>query len=242
MKKITKLGLGLAAVLYAARVFAVIYIWQDEQGVMHISDNLKQVPSELRDLLGANPEERKQAGSLGYWRDDRGNYHFYRLAPAEATPAKINYLEKTAYDPEKDILLRGKPNPEVLTATVEKILAPDMLLLSSGDKLRYTGIAFPPELGKDSPSFKAAMEYEKNLLEGKTIKVLFDTRKKDKDGNLLGQVFYGTNVFVNGDLVLKGFACQKIEPPNYEYLKLYRRLESHARKNQLGIWKDLQPK
>jgi len=243
MKKIIQSALVLAAAFYAANLWAVIYIWPDEKGAIEIADQTNRLPKEFMALLGENPPDKKQQGNAGYWRDERGNFHFFRLTASEpATPKKIEQVRKNSYDPEKDELLRGKPNPEVLTATVDKILAPDMILLTNGDKVRYTGIAWPAELSRESASFKAAMEYERSLIEGKTVKILFDRKKRDKDGNFLGQVFYGTNVYVNADLVFKGFAQQKIEPPNYEYLKLYRKLEDHARKNQLGIWKELQAK
>ena len=99
-------------------------------------------------------------------------------------------------------------------------------------------IGFPASLDKNSEAYKAAMTYQKNLLMGKTVKILFDTKKREKDGTYLGEVFLGTDVFVNGDLVLKGYAQVKTEPPNLEYLKLYRKLENAARKDSLGIWKE----
>lgn len=242
MKKILYAAMGLAAVFYAANVWAIVYIWPDEKGAIEIADKSARLPKEFAALLKDTGPAKKEEAGVGYWRDDRGNYHFFRSSAALPSPQKINFIEKNSYDPEKDIILRGKPNPEVLTTTVNKILAPDLVQLSNGDKLRYTGIAFPDELSNDSDSYKAAMDYEKGLLEGKTVKILFDMKKKDKDGNLLGEVFLGTEIYVNADLVLKGFAQQKIDPPNYEYLKLYRKLENYARKNQVGIWKELQPK
>jgi len=239
MKKITKAVIGLVSIFYASSLFALIYIWQDEKGGYQISDSISQVPKELRALIGENPPDKKAEGGIGYWRDDRGNFHFFRVAASVVEPEKIEQLEKTSYDPEKDIVLRGKPNPEVLTATVEKVLTPDTILLGNGKRLRYTGVAFPGELPRNCEIYNRAVEYERDLLEGKTVKILFDTRKEDKAGCMLGQVFLGTNIFVNADLVLKGYAQMKIEPPNLEYFKLYRKLENYARQKHLGIWKEL---
>lgn len=247
MKKILVAFICLAGICYAGSAFALIFLWQDEKGVMQISDNLNQVPKEFRELVTENAPEKKEQGNIGYWRDGRGNFHFFRISPAAAKklpagPKKIEQIEKAAYDPEKDNILRGKPNPEVLTARVQKILTPSTILLANGEKLKYSGIGFPSELAPGSAAYQEAMTYEKTLVQGKTVKILFDKKKKDAEGVLIGQVFLGTEIFVNGDLVLKGYAQVQTEPPNLEYMKLYRKLENNARKHNLGIWRELSAK
>ena len=249
MKKIFVAVLCAWGIFYAGSAWAVVFLWMDEKGVMQISDNLNQVPKEFRGLITENPPDKKEQGSIGYWRDANGNFHFVRISappsaqkPPELTPKKIEQIQKTAYNPENDMVLRGKPNPEVLTARVEKILTPSTILLASGEKLRYQGIGFPAELSPDSAAYKQTMSYEKSLLQGKTVKILFDRKKKDAQGFLLGEVFLGMEIFVNGDLVLKGYAQTKTEAPNLEYMKLYRKLEDNARKNNLGIWQEISAK
>jgi len=246
MKKIVVAVLAACGIFYAGLAQAVIFLWQDEKGVMQISDNLGQVPKEFRGLITENPPDKKEQGNIGYWRDGRGNFHFVRISaapnpqkPTQLTPKKIEQIEKTAYNPENDMVLRGRPNPEVLTARVQKVLTPSTILLASGEKLTYQGIGFPSELSPGGPAYQNAMNYEKSLLQGKTVKILFDRKKKDAEGVLLGQVFMGTEIFVNGDLVLKGYAMVKTEAPNLEYMKLYRKLEDNARKNNLGIWQEI---
>jgi endonuclease YncB( thermonuclease family) len=249
MKKIVVAVFCALAIFYAGSAWAIIFLWQDDKGVMQISDSLAQVPKEFRELVIENGPDKKEQGNVGYWRDSNGNFHFVRVNPAPSakkeaplTPKKIEQIEKTSYDPESDMVLRGKPNPEVLTARVQKVLSPSTIQLSNGEKLRFQGIGFPSELAPGSMSYQSAMTYEKGLLQGKTVKILFDKKKKDAEGVLLGEVFMGTEMFVNGDLVLKGYAQVRTEAPNLEYMKLYRKLEDNARKTNLGIWQEISSK
>jgi len=235
-----KAAVWVLCLMWAFSAFAVLYLWQDDKGVFQLSDNLSQVPKEYQNLLGEKPEDKKEAGGVGYWRDARGNIHFYQaVQPVIAKPGAQPAGPKPGYDPLLDNSWKGKPNPEVWTKRVQKILGPDEILLDGGEILTYSGIAFPEQLKKDGALGKEAMEYQKVLLEGKTIKILFDQQKQDEKGRLLGQVFIGHDLFINADLVLKGYCQRKTVAPNLEYLSLYQRLEEHARKNKLGIWKEL---
>jgi endonuclease YncB( thermonuclease family) len=242
MKKILTAAIGLSCLFYALAAFAALFIWQDEKGAYRLSDKLTQLPKEYQDLAGDKLEQKKEAKGIGYWRDNRGNYHFYRVAPAappnqRQTPAPP--AQKPAYDPLLDNAWKGAPNPEVWTKRVSKVVAADELLLDGGETLVFTGVAFPEELKRDCAAHQEARAYLQKLLEGKTVKILFDRKKQDEKGRLLGEVFLGHDLFVNADLVLKGYCKTKTVPPNFEYMKLYRKLEENAKKEKLGIWKEL---
>lgn len=240
MKKIIITVIGASCILYAMRCFAIIYIWQDEKGAFQISDNFNQVPKEFQKLVGDKPEPKKEENGLGYWLDSRGNFHFYRRKQSALEIKKPGIEPKvpSGYNPLEDDSWKCPPNPEVWTKRVQKVLGADEILLDGGEVLKFSGIAFPEDL-KNSEMSKEVIEYERNLLEGKTIKILFDKKRYDEKGRLLGLVFLGKDIFVNADLVLKGYARARIIPPNLEYMKLYQRLEDYARKEKLGIWKFL---
>jgi len=240
MKKIIIAAMGASCLLFAATALAAMFIWQDEQGAYRLSDNLSQLPKEYQSLMGEKPEAKKESGGVGYWRDDRGNYHFYRAVPAPAPGKQPSAApQKPAYDPLLDNAWKGAPNPEVWTKRVAKVVAADEILLDGGETLIFTGVAFPEELKRDSAVHKEALEYLQKLIEGKTVKILFDKKKQDEKGRLLGEVFLGHDLYVNADLVLKGYCRTKTVAPNLEYLKLYRKLEENAKKEKLGIWKEL---
>ena len=240
MKKL----IAVIAIIYAISAWAVIYIWQDEKGYYHITDNPSQLPEAYRALLKENAKQKAfEKGGVGFWRDARGNYHFYKKSfVRKITKRKEQKAseQKKQYNPVLDYSWQGKPNPLVVSARVKKVISGDTILLEGGQKLKYQGICFPEELKGNTKIHQQAIEYQRNLLEGKIVQILFDKRKYDEKGRLVGLVFLGKNVFVNADLVLKGYAMKKTVPPNLEYQRLYQRLENYARKNHLGIWKVLE--
>ena len=180
MKKTIKTAVIVACLVWAFSASAMLYLWQGEKGDFQISDNLGQVPKEYQALLSEKIELNKEFGGVGYWKDNRGNIHLYKLVlPAVAKPGAKPEPKKPAYDPLQDDSWRGKPNPEVWTKRVQKIIGPDEILLDGGEVLTYTGIAFPEQLKKDSALAKEAMEYQKQTLEGRTINILFDKKKYD---------------------------------------------------------------
>lgn len=220
-------------------LWAVIYIWQDEKARYRITDNPAQLPREFQALLEGKIEPRKEIGGVGYYRDGRGNFHFYRLGSSSSARAVPKSTKPSSPPPVLDSRWQGKPNPLVITARVKKIISGDTILLEGGQKLKYAGICFPESLKGKTKIHQEAIEYQRKLLEGKAVQILFDKKRYDEKGRLLGLVFLGKDIFVNADLVLKGYAQKHTAAPNYEYQALYQRLENYARKNKLGIWKEL---
>jgi len=220
-------------------LWAVIYIWQDEKARYRITDNPAQLPREFQALLEGKIEPRKEIGGVGYYRDGRGNFHFYRLSSSSSARAVPKSTKPSSPPPVLDSRWQGKPNPLVITARVKKIISGDTILLEGGQKLKYAGICFPESLKGKTKIHQEAIEYQRKLLEGKAVQILFDKKRYDEKGRLLGLVFLGKDIFVNADLVLKGYAQKHTVAPNYEYQALYQRLENYARKNKLGIWKEL---
>jgi len=244
MKIIIKTIIAGLVLGYALTLSAVMFLWEDEKGVFQITDSRKQLPKEFDELLNGDLPERKETKTEGYWRDPRGNYHFYRLLPSAQKPSPASAQAPSSQtipspDPLMDESWRGKPNPELLSVKVVKIISPDTIQLADGRKLKFSGVAFPEELAGNSELKNRIIKYQRDLLEGKTVQVLFDQKKIDEKGRLLGLVFWGTDVFVNADLVLKGYARAKPEPPNYEYQVLYQRLQDYAKAHRYGIWQFL---
>ncbi|MCX7769519.1 MAG: thermonuclease family protein [Proteobacteria bacterium] len=108
--------------------------------------------------------------------------------------------------------------------TVINVYDGDTIELSNGEKLRYLGID-TPELHKKEgdewidikePYAKEAYEFNKTLVLGKTIKIIFDREKRDRYGRLLGYVFVD-NIFVNEALLKEGLAFINILEPNDAY-------------------------
>ena len=109
-----------------------------------------------------------------------------------------------------------------------------------GDKVRLIGIDAPEtrNSGKRKIGFygKEAKEYLTNLIADKQIRLQFDVGKRDRYGRLLAYVYLG-DLFINAELVKRGYAQVYTVPPNVKYAELFVELEREARKARRGLWK-----
>lgn len=111
-------------------------------------------------------------------------------------------------------------------------------------RIRYIGIDTPetvhPEKGVESFG-EAAKQRNRELVEGQTVQIDYDTDIIDLYGRFLGYVYLlNTNkTFVNLVLVSEGFALSSVWPPNTKYAKLFLEGQIKARKEHLGIWKNI---
>ena len=98
--------------------------------------------------------------------------------------------------------------------------------------LRYIGIECPEagQYGCDE-----ATQANRQLVEGKTVRLEKDISDTDQYGRLLRYVFVG-DLFVNADLVRRGFATAWTYPPDVAYSQLFVQLESEAREAGRGLW------
>ena len=118
------------------------------------------------------------------------------------------------------------------TDLVTRVIDGDTVELSSGDRVRYIGIDTAEtntELGK------AMTEYNRQLVEGQTVRLEFDKDKHDRYGRLLAYVFVG-DVFVNALLVKYGLARVMTVKPNTKYKEYFELLEQEAREGKRGLW------
>lgn len=143
-------------------------------------------------------------------------------------------------DKVKDILKTREviENQEVTklpkTAVVKKVIDGDTVELFNGTVLRYVGMT-APETGELFE--KESTEANRELVEGKEIKLEYDNYKSDKFGRILAYAIVDRkNVSI--ELVRKGMAelviYQKRKPFIYQVQLL--EAQEQAKKNKLGIW------
>ena len=110
-------------------------------------------------------------------------------------------------------------------------------------KVRYIGID-TPELDDKRPEFGAlaqeATRYNRQLVEGETIRLEKDVSETDKYGRLLRYV-YVNDIFVNAELVRQGFAWAKAYEPDTKYQNYLEGLEAEARQAGIMIWDTSKP-
>jgi micrococcal nuclease len=124
--------------------------------------------------------------------------------------------------------------------TVSKVLDGDSIVLDTGEQVRYLGID-APELGKQAggPQFyaKEATAFNKQLVLLKKVRLEFDMERHDAYGRLLAYVFV-KDLFVNAELVKRGYARATIKPPNVKYKDLLIKYQKEAMSKEIGLWQE----
>ena len=128
------------------------------------------------------------------------------------------------------------------TATlVTKVIDGDTIevdIASTSYKVRYMGID-TPELDDKRAEYCAlaqeATKYNRQLVEGKMVRLEKDISETDQYGRLLRYVYIG-DTFVNAELVRQGLAWTKVYEPDTKYQNYLEELETEARRAGLGIW------
>jgi len=145
------------------------------------------------------------------------------------------------------LILSCNFSPNYSNLKAVEVIDGDTIRLSNGKLMRYIGIDTPEvRIKKDDvfqylpqPFALEAKEYNRILVEGKNIRIEFDSQKVDRYGRLLGYCFVD-DVFVNAELIKKGYAVLYTYPPNVKYVDLLLKLQKEARNKKLGLWRDFE--
>jgi micrococcal nuclease len=115
---------------------------------------------------------------------------------------------------------------------VSRVIDGDTIEVLGGERVRYIGID-APETGE----YFAAEATEKNreLVEGKRVRLESDVEDRDEYGRLLRYVWLD-DIMVNAELVRLGYAYSYSLVPNVKYRQLFLQSEREARKLCRGLW------
>lgn len=123
---------------------------------------------------------------------------------------------------------------------VVRVIDGDTIELTDGRRVRYIGVD-TPEIGDPRRNIecfaKEAMEENKRLVEGKTVRLEKDVSETDRYGRLLRYVYIG-DVFVNAHLVRQGFARIDTVPPDVAHQQKFLQAEQEAREQGRGLWRE----
>ncbi len=115
---------------------------------------------------------------------------------------------------------------------VTGIIDGDTIEIGGGERVRYIGID-TPELGE--PYYQEATEANRNLVEGKRVRLEKDVEDKDEYGRLLRYVWVDA-AMVNAELVRFGYAYSYSYRPNTRYQEYILQVEKEAREQERGLW------
>lgn len=157
--------------------------------------------------------------------------------------------------PGAEVRTERAPSGEVAQITglrVTHVTDGDTLKLSDQERVRLIGID-TPELHESAKLFrdaersgqdvrtikrmgKAAADFTRKMVEGKSVRLEFDVQKRDKYGRLLAYVYLEDGTFVNAEIIRNGYAYPMTIPPNTRHAEEFRALYAEARRNGSGLW------
>lgn len=130
------------------------------------------------------------------------------------------------------------PPPQGEEGVVQAVVDGDTVKLADGRVVRYIGID-TPETGAGRRKVECfaheATERNRELVEGKRVRLEKDISKIDRYGRILRFVYVG-DTFVNETLVTEGYATAFPYPPDVKYRDVFRTAERAARASGKGLW------
>lgn len=124
-------------------------------------------------------------------------------------------------------------------ALVQRVIDGDTVKLVSGESVRYIGINTPELHHPQKPVeryAREAKEFNRQLVEGKPVRLEWDAQRRDKYKRLLAYIYLEDGTFVNAELLRQGYAQTLTIPPNVKHADLFIQMEREARQAKRGLW------
>lgn len=115
---------------------------------------------------------------------------------------------------------------------MERVIDGDTIVIQGGERVRYIGIDAPEH---DEPLGPAATQLNREMVEGRWVRLERDVSDRDRYGRLLRYV-YVDGTMVEGELVRQGLALVRAYPPDTKYHQELLELEEEAKEAGRGMW------
>lgn len=162
------------------------------------------------------------------------NLRFFRTA-TEAEKAGYEPSQARDCAPHLDTaLIKPTPNGSA-ECVVQRIADGDTFQCEGGSRVRLL-IADAPEVGQSVYADSATLLLERYMPPGATVRLEFDVAGYDRYRRVLAYVHAG-DVFVNRELVRRGYAQVSVYPPNVKWVEEMRAARDSARAEGVGVWR-----
>ena len=131
--------------------------------------------------------------------------------------------------------------PAGVDVTVERVVDGDTIVVSGGRTIRLLGIDTPETkdprrpvgcFGKEASGFTASL-----LPRGTRVRLVGDVEQRDRYDRTLAYVYRVSDaVFVNAELLRRGYAEVLTVAPNVAHAAEFAELAGQARAGQVGLW------
>lgn len=123
--------------------------------------------------------------------------------------------------------------------TVKNVLSGDRMELNTGTVIRYAGITAPDPESKSEVIQGYAEEataFNRQLIEGKRIRVEWGPRLKASDGSYAPFIFLEDGTMANQKMLESGYAKLTAEPPFSKYIDQLQETARLSRFRGEGLW------
>ncbi len=156
----------------------------------------------------------------------------------------------TGYGQANELFLSSDPVYQRIL--VKEVVSADTIVLENDEEVVLIGLKapLPPErekIERDQFGFvvenvtplqtleEKALNFTKGLLDGKYVRLEFDSQKRDKK-ILLAYVYLAeSDLFINAEILRQGFASLSLSAPNLKYADQLRAAYQEARTEKRGL-------
>ena len=131
---------------------------------------------------------------------------------------------------------------------VKWVVDGDTIVLRDGRHVRYIGIDTPEIRHEDQPAEPLAvraLSVNRQIVEGRRLRLVYDRQRTDRYGRTLAYVYRGDGLLVNAELLEKGVAHVLYQWPNSSKTRHLLEYQRNAMQRGIGIWqhvrKDARP-
>ncbi|WDF67677.1 thermonuclease family protein [Sphingobacterium oryzagri] len=107
-------------------------------------------------------------------------------------------------------------------------------------KVRLIGIDAPETRNafykKKHPLGDFCKDYLTKLLADQTVRLAFDVDSLDRYGRTLAYAYLDDGLFINEEMIRKGYAIVMTVSPNVQFAEQFHRSQVKAREEKLGLW------
>jgi micrococcal nuclease len=125
--------------------------------------------------------------------------------------------------------------------TVMRVVDGDTIIVNPNERIRLIGIDAPESVAPNRPvdcmGHESSQFLKEFLPKGTEVRLARDVEPEDRYGRTLAYVWVAsTGVFVNAELVRRGFAQPLTIPPNIAHADQFADLARDARQADRGLW------
>ncbi len=116
----------------------------------------------------------------------------------------------------------------------------DTIILQDGRHVRYIGIDTPEidhENHRAAPMGYEARSFNRQLVLGQRLRLVYDREKKDRYGRTLAYVYRSDGLFVNAELLKQGYAHVLFRKPNTSQERSLLSAQRAAMQAGRGLWR-----